>query len=531
MFRNGPRGIVGELPARRGDADRLRESEERARSIFRSFPLPTFEWRRAGDDFVLKDYNDAASLLTKGNVAALIGRSARALYPDMPEVLQDLSRCYEERISFTHEMVFRFRISGEVRPIRATYGFVPPDTVIVHAEDITARILAEEESRTHTRQQAVVAELSQLALGGVDLERLLDQTVDGVARTLDVEFSQVLELLPGGATLRMRAGAGWREGYVGRTTVNAESSVPAGYTLASRQPLVLEDIGAQSRFSEAPHVLQHGVVSGLSVAIAGASRPFGVLSAHSRHTRTFSVDDVHFLEAMANVLASAILRRRDETFRRRLLHRLISAQDEERRRLARELHDEAGQSLTSLLVGLRTVREARSLKHARAAAERLRPIAAQTLDELSRLSRGLHPSVLDDLGLVTAVTRLGRDHARLFGAHVEVTAGGLESPRLPAGVETTLYRIAQEALTNVAKHAQARRVQIDMRRDDAAITLSVQDDGSGFDVNEEPESGAPARLGLLGMRERAALHGGSVLVDSTRGLGTSLSVSLPLAPR
>jgi signal transduction histidine kinase len=531
VLRNGPRGIVGRTAPRPSAEAALGESEERARSIFKGFPLPTFAWRRVGDDFVLTDYNDAGLALTRGRAGSLMGRSARELYPDMPEVLEDLARCFEGRASITREMVFRFRTTGEVRPIRTTYGFVPPDTVIVHVEDITARILAEEESRTHTRQQAVVAELSQLALGGVELDRLMDQTVDGVARTLEVEYCQVLELLPGGTTLHLRAGAGWRQGYVRRATVSAAPSLLPGYTIASKQPVVVEDLGAEVRFAEAAHVQEHGVVSGLCVGIAGDNRTFGVLSAHSTRKRSYSVDDVHFLEAMANVLASAILRKRGETFRGRLLHRLISAQDDERRRLARELHDEAGQSLTSLLVGLRTVREARTLKDARAAAERLRPIAAQTLEELSRLSRGLHPSVLDDLGLVTAVTRLGRDHGRRSGATVQLTAEGLGPERLPAAVETTLYRIAQEALTNIAKHACARRVSIGIKREGDAITLTVEDDGTGFDVAGGLEPGAASHLGLLGMRERAALHGGAVTIASVSGQGTLVSIALPLTPR
>lgn len=530
---SGLRGILGRIPERPTAAEALRESEERARAIFKSFPLPTFAWRKVGDDFVLTDYNDAAALLTQGRIAGLMGRSARALYPDMPEVLQDLARCYAEKTPVTRELVFRFRTTGQARPVRATLGFVAPDTVIVHVEDITTRILAEEEQRTHTRQQAVVAELSQLALEGVALDRLMDQTVDSVARTLEVEFCQVLELLPGGATLRLRAGAGWRQGYVRRATVSAASSVLAGYTLASKQPVVVEDLRTESRFSEAPHVLEHGVVSGLCVGIAGESRPFGVLGAHSTRKRAFGVDDVHFLEATANVLASAILRKRGETIRARLLHRLISVQDEERRRLARELHDEAGQSLTSLLVGLRTIQDARTLKQARAGAERLRPMAAKTLEELARLSRGLHPRVLDDLGLVTAVTRLGRDHARSFGARVEIIAEGLGSERLPAAVETTLYRIAQEALTNIAKHTRARSVGIGVRREGGTVTLTVKDDGTGFgfDVDAEPDTSGSSHLGLLGMRERAAFHGGSVTIASVRDLGTTLSVTLPLAPR
>ena len=224
-------------------------------------------------------------------------------------------------------------------------------------------------------------------------------------------------------------------------------------------------------------------------------------------------------------------RERAEELRNRLIQQAVTAQEEERRRIARELHDEAGQSLTALLVGLRTIEESRTIAEAAELAQRLRGIAAQTLDEVGRLSRGLHPSILDEVGLPAAVTRHAQEFARLHGVAVDVRIEGLESEILPPLVQTTVYRVLQEALTNVAKHADARSVSVRLVRGKAAVELRVQDDGAGFD----PAAGAEAapgdrgdrHLGLQVMRERAALLGGSLEVESRAGGGTTITAHFP----
>jgi PAS domain S-box-containing protein len=222
-------------------------------------------------------------------------------------------------------------------------------------------------------------------------------------------------------------------------------------------------------------------------------------------------------------------RRRHAEVRARLLEQVTAAQEEEQRRLARELHDETGQSLTSLLVGLRTLAEAPSLAAVREQVAELRRVAARTLDEVRRLARGLRPGVLDELGLVPAVDQLATDHTQMHSIAVEVSAVGFSLERLPPAVETALYRIIQEALTNAAKHSGARTANVVLQRRREMVQAIVSDDGCGFDVEGTLRTpAARAHLGLHGMRERAALLDGTVTIESTPGEGTTIYVRVPV---
>jgi PAS domain S-box-containing protein len=223
-------------------------------------------------------------------------------------------------------------------------------------------------------------------------------------------------------------------------------------------------------------------------------------------------------------------RRRHAEVRARLLDQVISGREEEQRRIARELHDETGQSLTSLLVGLRTLEGAPSLDAAREQVAELRRVTARTLDEVHRLARGLRPAVLDELGLVPAVEQLALDYVQARGVPVDVSAVGFGPRRLPPAVETTVYRVVQEALTNTAKHAGARTATVVLRQRRETVQAIVSDDGCGFDVDHALRAPAAwTHLGLHGMRERAALLGGTVTIESTPGEGTTIYVRIPLA--
>jgi signal transduction histidine kinase len=219
-------------------------------------------------------------------------------------------------------------------------------------------------------------------------------------------------------------------------------------------------------------------------------------------------------------------RKTSEATRARLLERLITAEDDERRRIARELHDETGQSLTALLVGLRAVADMSASPETRAAALRLRDVAAQTVDDVGRLARGLHPAILDDLGLAAAARRYVDDYVRSFGTTMRFVTGDLDSPRLAPLVAATMYRLLQETLTNVARHARAKTIRVELRRHESAIELLVRDDGVGFELSGTVESG----LGLHGMRERATLLGGSIQIESRPGHGTVVRAHIPAGP-
>src|SRR5262249_16877718 len=184
------------------------------------------------------------------------------------------------------------------------------------------------------------------------------------------------------------------------------------------------------------------------------------------------------------------------------LRRTVAAQEAERRRLARELHDETGQALTSILLGLGSLEDTLEDDDARAAVEHVRELVVHTLQSVRQLAVDLRPKVLDDFGLVPALERLTETLAQQTGLRIEFLARIDE--RLPEEIETALYRIVQEALTNVVKHASARQVSIVLTRNDRMVTALIEDDGRGFDPSATREGG----FGIEGIRERVALLGG-----------------------
>jgi PAS domain S-box-containing protein len=175
--------------------------------------------------------------------------------------------------------------------------------------DITERKRAQETLVTRARQQATIAELGQYALAESDLLVLMNKATEVVARTLEVEYCKVLELLADGNALLLRAGVGWKQNMVGNATVSLGSDSQAGYTLMTNGPVIVEDFRSETRFHGPALLLDHGVISGMSVIIRGGEQPFGVLGAHTTRRRQFTHDDVNFIQAVSNILAEAIRRK------------------------------------------------------------------------------------------------------------------------------------------------------------------------------------------------------------------------------
>lgn len=243
------------------------------------------------------------------------------------------------------------RRSGDVVHVHLSLSLLPnaqgvPTAFVGYMLDVTERMQAEKELSVRVRQQAAVARLGQAALSGVPLQELLDEAVGVVANTLGVELCKVLELLPDGKRLMLRAGVGWREGLIGQATVGAGLESQAGYTLTSDEPVLVENLAEETRFVSANLLRDHAVVSGMSVVIQGElGRPYGVLSAHSKSRRTFSDNDVNFLRSVAHVLATAIQRKRFEAAMRQVQEDLERRVDERTSELAR-----ANQSLRDEVV-------------------------------------------------------------------------------------------------------------------------------------------------------------------------------------
>jgi len=265
-----------------------------------------------------------------------------------------------------------------------------------------------------------------------------------------------------------------------------------------------------------------GARSALYVPLIVESSAIGVAVVHDKlgPSPSFTDEDVRLTESLAVRAATAVAL--SQRVSRDAVRRVVEAQESERARLARELHDETGQALTSILLGLKSLDDRVRDEEGRAAVAELRELVVSTLHDVRRLTVELRPAALDDFGLVPAIERLLDTAGEQSGLTVDLQSE-VGDVRLPTETETTLFRIVQEALTNVLKHAAAERVTVLLSNADAGVRLVVQDDGCGFDPSQARDDG----VGLLGMRERVSLVGGRLTVESTEGAGTMLTVEVP----
>lgn len=283
--------------------------------------------------------------------------------------------------------------------------------------------------------------------------------------------------------------------------------------------------GSPTLYLALPLYAQQQVIGSLALARTKAS------------TLRLTPDELRFITGIVQQLGLSIENARlaqqaqvREKLLGELLYQVVGAQEAERQRIARELHDATGQSLTAIALGLRGLERLTSTG-SRLPAQQIRDLvnfATAALGELRHLIADLRPSQLDDLGLVAALRWYVQEYERRHLLPVDFVVEG-ETIRLPAEYETVIFRIIQEALTNVAKHAQATQVTLTVVIQQAQIAITVTDNGCGFDLADLPvEQGQRVGWGLLGMRERALLLGGHCEIQSTPRLGTTIQVEIPL---
>jgi two-component system, NarL family, sensor histidine kinase DevS len=377
-----------------------------------------------------------------------------------------------------------------------------------------------ESSTRWLRQLESLNEIGLALVSELELEPLLALVARRLRELVDARL--VLIALPERESLRIAAAEG--EGSDGVTGIRLEyAASKAGRVLerahSERVDAILEDPeidqGAARRL---------GVHSGLFVPLIARGKAIGVLIAHDRQggpTTAFTDDDLRLAETLAARAAIAV--DLSERVSRDAMRRVVEAQELERRRLARELHDETGQALTSILLGLKPLEQSVGTDEGRGAVASVRELVVSTLQDVRALAVELRPAALDDFGLVPAVERLTTTFGEQSGLRVDLEAQ-LGDARLPSEVETALYRVVQEALTNIVKHAGAGHVSILLARKDGAVVAVIEDDGSGFD----PAGTREDALGLAGMRERIGLLGGRLQIESTSGDGTTLVAEVPV---
>lgn len=235
-------------------------------------------------------------------------------------------------------------------------------------------------------------------------------------------------------------------------------------------------------------------------------------------------------ERTAALEAEVAERRQSDATRRELMRRLVTAQEEERRRISREIHDQLGQQLAALLLGLRALKQiSQGRASTLAQIGQLESLVGQISEEMGQLARTLRPTLLDDLGLTAALNAYTEEWSRRTGVAVAFHSNMLDSARLPPTVETTIYRVVLEALLNVFKHARASQVSLILeQREDSAVAI-IEDNGQGFDAELVLERPAQWGLGLLGMRERVELVDGTMTIESAEGSGTTVFVHIPIS--
>ena len=380
-----------------------------------------------------------------------------------------------------------------------------------------------ETSTRWLRHLESLSEIGDALAGELELEPLLGL----IARRLRhlVQARLVLIALPDAAGHVVRIAAADGEGSDAYGLVGTELALAGSKTgrvlqrgRSERVDSVLDDPEIDQQAAR-----RMGALSALYVPLVVETRPIGVAIVHDKlgQTSTFLDEDLRLAESLA--VRAAIAVELSQRVSRDAVRRVVEAQENERARLARELHDETGQALTSILLGLKTLDRRITDDDGRAAVSELRELVVDTLQDVRRLAVELRPAALDDFGLVPAIERLLSTVAEQSGLVVDLQSQ-LGQERLPTDAETTLYRITQEALTNVVKHADAERVTVHLSRSDGLVRLVVQDDGAGFDPDLVRDGG----VGLVGMRERTALVDGRLAIESTEGAGTMLTVEVPI---
>ncbi|TAN32867.1 GAF domain-containing protein [bacterium] len=401
-------------------------------------------------------------------------------------------------------------------------------------KDLIRRLELLHHEQSRQQQQAGIAELGWRALVGTAPQELMEHAVALVASTLNVDYVRILELLPDGKNLLLRAGTGWRPGLVGTATVRLDNT-QVGYMFESNEPLIIEDFQTDTRFKAAWLLREHSVRSGIRAVIHGSPTPFGELAAYTTKRRLFTQDDVLFMRATANTLAESFIRlhaeqekeeslrqlREVDEARRHLLERLSLVVEEERKRIASDIHDDALQVLAGLGMRLQVMAEGPYDPAEKQSLRDLSSALAVAGDRLRRLIFDLRPDALE-LGLAPALRFYFEQTTT--GVDPELAIDSQLTRELPADTRLMVYRACQEALNNVRKHARARHATVRVREAEGGTEVLIRDDGVGFEV---PADTTPGHIGLVAMKERIQLAGGRTVITSKPGRGTTVKFWVP----
>ena len=422
-------------------------------------------------------------------------------------------------------------------PLRDSDGNV---TAIVELKrDVTAERELESQLLRRHHQLLALSHISSAISGLRDLDTILRITLDNVLELIDSDIGGILLLDEETKTLYYRVQRGLSPKYAEEMRIPIGEGI-AGSVAQSGESIVLEDISKDPRAAFPDLVSREGLRGFASIPLKTKDRVIGVMNIASHVAKRFAADYVSLLSSIGDYLGTAIeqarlydrLTRASERYQTLLQHAL-TAQEQERKRIAREIHDETSQAITSLTLNLQAIMGMAEMKgigddEFLETLKATHSYAVHAGNEIIKLMKELRPTLLDELGMPAAIHRYAKDTLQAKGINVSAEFKGTDH-RFPTEVEVTLFRVAQGAIGNILEHSEAKNASIKLECNANECVLRIEDDGIGFDVSKLTRVDPSGRgAGVFTMKERVGLVGGNCRIESRPGRGTRVVVKVPV---
>lgn len=525
--------------------ERLKNLEERYRRLFET---ANERYRR-----LFEGANDAIFILDlKGNPVMVNERAYQLLGYSREEITSlslidavfqrngedKLKELLRGKVIPPYEKVFRAKGGREV-PVEISVSLLKdnagnPLFIQSIVRDITERRRSEGVLRRRAEELAALNTIAVAVSKSLELNEILDVALDKVLEIAGLDHGAIVLIDEKARKISVEACREISPDSVSKIIAMENAELDSNLIRSLRKGFLIKDTGTDARIPQGQGrtLQEEGIGSFFAVPLVSKEQLLGVMSVGKRASYSFSSEEQSFLAAIANQISVAITNAKlyaavskHRRNLRKLTDRLVKAQEEEKKRVSRELHDEIGAALTLVKLNLTRLESslpARSSKIDEQVRE-IKSIVDQLIDDTHDLSLELRPDVLDDLGLIPAL-RWYIDTLKDKAVDMELKVTALEE-RLPPDIETTIYRVIQEALTNVVKHSEADKVEIELKRSDEGLKVVIRDNGKGFNVRQVLESPSEGKgIGLIGMRERIELIGGTLWIESSPGNGTCVEI-------
>ncbi len=473
-----------------------RDREAMFRAHYKWLPDPIYTWKKQDDDLVLIDYNHAAERITKGNVGKLLGIKLTEMYKDRLDIQGDIFQCLNQERIVHRSMRYDYQTIDKVLELSVTYAFIPPDYVLVHTEDITARVEAENKRKESEEKLRFIAEQLPAILWTVDKDLCITMTMGSGLKAHNLKPGDLVGI-----------------SLFEYLKVDDPGFFP--FTLY-KKALEGEPSSFEAEWDGSIWDIYLEPWKDINGAIMGCIALAHDITGHKQ--------------------AEEKIKQSREKLRAQAL-RLQEVREEESKRIARIIHDELGQILTGLRWDLtRTWKQFAGLldKNDKTRLEEkvngMTDCIDETIQRVREISSQLRPLILDDLGLIGAFEWQIGEFEKRTGIACELVRAGIEDQEvgLDSQRSTAAFRIMQEILTNIQRHAGAHSVRIKLESSEEELKFEVRDDGGGIPPEVLKHTGS---LGILGMHERAEAFGGSINIKSETRKGTSVRVCIPVYSR